>query len=270
MKNDVIVSFVNNPLKIEQLPGGQNTSILAGNVVIKPINEQEKYCWLAEEFENIYSNKLLIAKPITNNKKCYLYKGYGATNYINSHFYRNRLKQKIKAAEEFHRIVNKIKKPKQFNTWISPWSEATKIAWQEVDLPKTNNVAVNSILENIIDDYTIVKLDNQFIHSDLAGNILFQYYKPVIIDISPEFRPIEYAHTLLITDSIAWHGSSIESLNLLKYEDNFKRQMILRAVMFRLCVPLCFDKENIIGFMHEYEDFKPILVKIGIRDLILC
>lgn len=267
MDNDIINSFSGDISNIKQLSGGQNTSILSGNVVIKPIDEPEKYCWLAEELNHVRSAKIFIANPILNNDKNYLYKGYGATKYIKCHYHPNKLRQKMKAAEEFHRIVKGIKKPERFDTWVSPWSEATKIAWQENELPKTNDEIVDSILKNIVNEYRAILLEKQFIHSDLAGNILFQYFRPVIIDISPEFRPIEYAHTLLITDSIAWHGASIKSLKLLKYEESLKRQLILRAVMFRLCVPLCFNKENIKGFIREYEDFKSILIEIGVRDL---
>ncbi len=267
MNDDIITSFSGDLSNIKQLSGGQNTSILTGNVVIKPIDEPEKYCLLAEEFEDIKSRKVLIANPIMNNENNYLYKGYGATKYIKCHFYPNKLKQKLKAAEEFHRLTKGIKKIDKFGTWTSPWSEATKIAWQELETPKTNNEFVNVILESIINEYEVISLENRFIHSDLAGNILFRYYKPVIIDISPEFKPIEYAHTLIITDSIAWHGAHIHSLNFLKYQEQLKRQLILRAVMFRLCVPLCFNKENTEGFLREYDNFKSILVEIGIRDL---
>ena len=244
MDEDVIKSFSGNLSNIKQLSGGQNTSILTGNVVIKPIDEPEIYCWLAEEFEKIKSRKVLIANPIMNNKINYLYKGHGATKYIKCHFHPKRLKQKLRAAEEFHRITKGINKPDKFDTWTSPWSEATKIAWQEKEIPETNNEIVNSLLKSIINEYKVIRLDDQFIHSDLAGNVLFRYLTPVIIDISPQFKPAEYANTLLITDSIAWHGANINSLKLLKYEEQLKRQLILRAVMFRLCVPLCFIKKT--------------------------
>jgi len=267
MDNDVIESFSGDLSKVKQLQGGQNTSILSGNIVIKPIDDKEMYCWLAEEFENIKSKKMLIANPIMNNENNYLYKGYGATKYIKCHFHPNRLKQKLKAADEFHRITRSVNKPGNFDTWISPWSEATKIAWQEIEIPKTNDKIINSILGNILNEYKVITLENQFIHSDLAGNIFFQNFKPVIIDISPQFKPVEYAHILLITDSIAWHGASIKSLKLLKYEEHLKRQLILRAVMFRLCVPLCFSTENVNEFLLEYDNFKSILVEMGIRDL---
>lgn len=99
MDEDVIKSFSGNLSNIKQLSGGQNTSILTGNVVIKPIDEPEIYCWLAEEFEKIKSRKVLIANPIMNNEKNYLYKGHGATKYIKCHFHPKRLKKKLRAVE---------------------------------------------------------------------------------------------------------------------------------------------------------------------------
>ena len=105
-------------------------------------------------------------------------------------------------------------------------------------------------------------LEVPFIHSDLAGNILFSFNKAVIIDISPDFRPIEYANTLLVTDSIAWHGEDIQSMNLLPYGEELKRQLQIRAIMFRLCVSLFHTSDKIERFLNEVKGFIPLLETI--------
>jgi hypothetical protein len=259
MDSRIINAFTDNDKKIVPMSGGQNTSVRVGGVVIKPIDEIEKYNWLAEKFEGLRSQNIIIANPVRDNTGNFLNNGYGATKYVRCKFIKNKLREKLLASDEFHGLVKGITKPEGFSLWESPWSKATKIAWSEIDLPIIGNGDIKRILESIQDKYEEVKLANQFIHSDLAGNILFRFYKPVIIDISPEFRPVEYANALLIADSIAWHGAKLNSLKYLRYDKELKRQLLIRAIMFRLCVPLCFSVDNFDGFYSEYKYFQELL-----------
>ena len=103
-------------------------------------------------------------------------------------------------------------------------------------------------------------MEYQIIHADLAGNILFDDFEnPFIIDFSPDYKPAIYAEVLLVTDSIAWHNESLLSFEEIICDRHIKTQLILRAVIFRLCVPLFFDSNNENDFWETYEEFKPIL-----------
>jgi len=263
MDSEVLEEFSNNNTAIIPLEGGQNTSVKVGNIVIKPITDKYKYLWLATELEHIIGiPSLKIVKPILSKSGYYLVNGYGATEYVKCRFHKGKLKEKIRASNEFHKLVSKIKKPVDYNTWTTPWSIASQIAWEEKKIPNTGNDYINKVLLHIHELYKPLSLKKQFIHSDLAGNILFSFGKPVIIDISPEFRPVEYATTLIISDSIAWHGADERSVDLLPYENNIKIQLLLRSIMFRLCVPLCFSLENIDGFKNEVRNFSKLINKI--------
>ena len=62
-----------------------------------------------------------------------------------------------------------------------------------------------------------------------------------LLILLPGFYPKEYAEVLLVSDSIAWFDEPVESLNQLQIKEEVTFQLLLRAVLFRLSVPLFFD-----------------------------
>ncbi|XEC97485.1 hypothetical protein AB6A23_13550 [Paenibacillus tarimensis] len=100
----------------------------------------------------------------------------------------------------------------------------------------------------------------QFVHGDLSGNILFdQVLTPLIIDFSPTIAPVEYAEAILVCDCIAWQGSDLSEIELFPTDELYK-EMIIRAIIFRLAVSAIFAKGNNDQlFIGEYRAFKPII-----------
>ncbi len=48
----------------------------------------------------------------------------------------------------------------------------------------------------------------QLVPADLAGNVLFSpTLPPAVIDISPCWRPSEYAEAVVLADALCWHGA---------------------------------------------------------------
>lgn len=263
---DNISKLFTNSNNIEKLAGGEDKSYRVGDLSIKPVIENEKYEWVAKSFEDLSSSEILISKPVKSLNGNYIENGYCATNFIPGSFYENRMIQKLEAADKFHKLTKNIVKPGDFSKWSSPWSFSTQVAWQEIELPGNFNKKAKDILYKLINHLEDLALDFQFIHTDPAGNILFNNNGiPIIIDITPDFRPVEYANALLVVDSIAWHNEPIISLDLLKYDSKVKKQLILRAVIFRLCVPLFFYEENYSLFSEELENFKEVINYLNIN-----
>lgn len=252
---------------IEKLEGGQNESFKVGNYVFKPVSEPEKYIWIASIFEDISPDSVLISKPIKSKYGNYIEEGYGVTEFIPGTFHPFMMREKLEAAHRFHKFLSCIEKPDDFNEWTSPWTESGRIAWGENELPKTFDKRAKFIINSLLEQIVQINLDSQLIHSDLSGNILFNSAVPLFIDFSPDFRPLEYAHTILVTDSIAWNEEPLESLDLLQLNTDIKKQLVLRAIVFRICVPLFFDHNNFDGFINEFESFKPLLDYMEIEYL---
>lgn len=131
-------------------------------------------------------------------------------------------------------------------------------------MPEAAPDEVKAVVRSLQSRCQPVDLPSQFVHTDLAGNILFDGDAPVVIDISPAFRPVAYAHAVLVADSVAWHHEPAASLELLDLPQALRRQLALRAVVFRLCVPLFFDASNAPAFYATLQEFEPVLAFEGI------
>ena len=96
------------------------------------------------------------------------------------------------------------------------------------------------------------------LHSDICGNILFDdSHQPCVIDFSPAYGPAEYAEAILVADAIAWEGAPLEIVRLLPYSDDY-RQVLLRAINFRLIVTALFGPQNLQGFFEEFREFEDV------------
>ena len=245
--------------KTEHLSGGQGQSVRVGDFVIKPIEETEKYSWAGSVLESLSTHSLAIAKPIRSKNGNFVENGYGVTHYLAGEFSRGYISEKIAACQLLNQLLENIEQPEQWNSWHSAWQWANQIAWGENHLPQNTDIRSIDLIENIKSKYEHINLTNQLIHSDLAGNILFDGIKPVLIDFSPEFRPSTYSEILLITDSIAWHNEPTESLWLTKHRQELVIQLALRAIVFRLLVVINFYPTNHEAFRKELKNFQPLL-----------
>jgi uncharacterized protein (TIGR02569 family) len=243
----------------EKLTGGQGNSVRVGNFVLKPIEEPDKYSWTGAVLELISSHDLEISKPIRSLSGNFVQNGYGVTQFIEGEFYPGEIGMKIKACRLLHKLVESIKQPPQWSTWTSPWQWANQVASDEIEPPGDSDIRSISLIKKIKLHYKPVNLPVQLIHSDLAGNILFNKFNPVVIDFSPDFRPAAYAEILLITDSIAWYEQPLESLFITDYSEEMLIQLALRAVVFRLAVIIILHPGNHDALLGELKNFQPIL-----------
>lgn len=245
--------------ELEKLPGGQEGSYRAGDVVLKPVESVTKYLWLADILDPLEIPGLRIAKPVRSRNGKWMENGLGATRFSPGVFVEGRMEEKLNAAIDFHLPLRAVPKPKNFDYWSDPWALAHKFAWAELPLPRNTDEQIAGVVAKITALRKPLKLQDQLIHGDLAGNLLFDGKTPVIIDISPDYRPLEYALAVLVCDSIAWHNEPLDSLKLLDFEPSVRTQLVIRAVLFRLSVLVFLDPENRGAFAAELEKFKPIL-----------
>jgi len=255
---EVIQKFSSNP-DFSILHGGQGDAFRSGNLVIKKVFEPEKYRWYAELLSRHPFFDVKYSRPVRSLSGSFIEEGYGATQFLDGEFIAGRMKEKIQASKTFNRQLKDIPKPKNFNLWISPWTRAQNLAWNNFQLPVEFDTNASRDLGELFRLWKPIDLPVQLIHVDLSGNILFDGDVPVIIDFTPGFFPKEYAEVLLLSDSIAWFDEPLESLDLLPINKESTFQMLLRAVLFRLSVPLFFDPANYSGFIKEYRCFKSVI-----------
>jgi uncharacterized protein (TIGR02569 family) len=249
---------------VERLPGGQGRSVRAGALVLKPVDELRKHEWLGDALESVDFHGLKVAAPVRSLAGRWCEQGLGATRFFDGRFVEGRITEKLDAADAFHRATRPIAKPPSFDAWTSPWMAAASVAWHERGVPDAAPQDVKAVLSSLLARCEPVGLPSQFVHTDLAGNILFDGDVPVVIDMSPAFRPVAYAHAVLVADSVAWHHEPAASLEVLGLVPSLRRQLVLRAVVFRLCVPLFFDAADAAAFYATLREFEPVLAFEGI------
>jgi hypothetical protein len=135
----------------------------------------------------------------------------------------------------------------------SRWGEADKVTWGEKkldDVPGVDQTVLsylNPILEKLLQakEPLTERVDLQFIHADLAGNVLFQEDPkelPAIIDLTLYWRPARYAEAIIVADALTWNDKGRE---LIQYygTDEHGRQLLVRALYWR-CLTWAINLET--------------------------
>lgn len=139
------------------------------------------------------------------------------------------------------------------------WNQAHEIAWQKAPVPHTFDRQMVESIESLFVQYRPLQRTKCIIHSDICGNILFhESLIPCIIDFSPAFGPIEYAEAIMVAGAIAWENAPVEIVDMLPHSEHY-RQLLLRAINFRLIVVALFEPDNVNRFQKEYHEFEPII-----------
>jgi len=73
----------------------------------------------------------------------------------------------------------------------------------------------------------------QLVHGDIAGNVLLDRDGiPLVIDMSPQWRPPLWAEAVCVLDAVLWQGA--ERSALAAWRTGRHRRAMLRAVLFRV------------------------------------
>lgn len=245
---------------ILQLSGGQNTSIKVGNAVIKPVDNKQQIEWVMSVIYNLDPQGYRVSKPIRSIYGAFVHNGWACTQYEPGKDMMGRVKEKLFVSRLFHRDLAAVRFH-DFPHHDNPWSKGHRIAWQSDTLPMDLPNVAKEILSDLLCKVSLKRQYKvQLVHGDLSGNILFdQVLTPLIIDFSPTIAPVEYAEAILVCDCIAWQGSDLSEIELFPTNELYK-EMIIRAIIFRLAVSAIFAKGNNDHlFIGEYRAFKPII-----------
>ncbi|TMU83548.1 hypothetical protein FGG79_19140 [Bacillus sp. BHET2] len=245
--------------EIVPLLGGQNTSVRVNDAVLKPVEEVLHYEWLLTIIERFNPQGYRLSKPVRSNKGTFVSGGWICTQFECGEEENGRIKEKLQVARLFHHDLSNIN-VKDMVQVDNRWAKAHRIAWQteeiSKELPNKTRKIINDLLLKVsLNEHYKV----QIVHADLSGNILFEeVLPPLVIDFSPTVAPVEYAEAILVCDCIAWQGSKVSEIDVLS-NNEFYKEMIIRAVVFRLAVEAIFSGNNVNRFIEQYSLFKPII-----------
>jgi hypothetical protein len=97
-----------------------------------------------------------------------------------------------------------------------------------------------------------VNAPSQLIHGDLTGNVLFADPEPpAVIDLSPYWRPVEFASAIVVADALVWEGAEAAELRSAFDIDSFG-QLLARALLFRIITDVIVDPVAALAHAATY------------------
>ena len=215
------------------LHGGQCTTYISGNIVLKPVGRAESLNWKAEVFNNLPEvSSVRFTKFIKSIHNTWIYEGYSAYLFLVGEHVKGKYKEKLEASREYHKLLKNIKKPDFLDIPGGPWSAANKVALGEKEFNYDQEFLD---LYNQIKPYLVpLDKDKQLVHADLSGNFLFdEILPPAIIDFSPAWAPNGFAEAIMLADAIVWENADSKDLEVFKEVPNIKK-LAWRGILTRI------------------------------------
>ena len=216
----------------ESLPGGQGTSWLVGHVVLKPLDMPlASLQWHADVLTRLDSrDDLRVSVPLRTADGQWTSDGWTAWRYQPGQHLPGRWHDIVKAGERLHAALQDEPEPPFLATRTDTWATADRVAWGEL---LTDDVARTRHLDTLSQALKPVRGVAQLVHGDLTGNVLFHpHLPPLVIDLSPYWRPPPFASAVVIADALVFGGAGADVLQPMLVDSDFP-QYLLRALVFR-------------------------------------
>jgi uncharacterized protein (TIGR02569 family) len=241
----------------QSLIGGEGYSVRVNSCVLKLIENETRYSWACNLLLRLNPKDHRIYRPLRARTGSFVFNGWGASKYEPGDHINGRWDEKLQVCRSFHSLLN------QLNYSSMPpsndhWTQAHEIAWQSKSLPNSVEEQITEVIEELFVHYLPMRRSEGIIHSDICGNILFHDSKqPCVIDFSPAYGSAKYAEAIFVADAIAWERAPLEIVQQLPYSHEY-RQLLLRAINFRLIVTALFWPNNVERFFNEVREFEAI------------
>ena len=228
---DVLAAFGVAGARPVPLGGGQGTSWVAGDVVLKPAElDHDELAWQAQVLGQIPREGFRLARPRLAVGGSLCVDGWCATEYLSGQHEPRRWAEIIAVGQRFHAALRGIPRPSFLDRRSNRWAISDRVAWGE--LPASDFPGVRH-LPQLTGALRPLTAASQIIHGDLTGNVLFDDRKPpAVIDFSPYWRPPGYASGIVIADALVYEGADSQVLGAVSHIEDFA-QYLIRALIFR-------------------------------------
>jgi len=136
----------------------------------------------------------------------------------------------VNAGQRLHAALPAEPEPAFLRRRTDRWSIGDKVAWGE--LPAAQYAATKH-LSRLAAALRPLHGRCQLIHGDLTGTVLFEDdLPPLVIDLSPYWRPPAYASAIVIADALVFEGAGNDVVEPLLQDPAFP-QYLLRALIYR-------------------------------------
>jgi uncharacterized protein (TIGR02569 family) len=188
--------------------------------------------WLGVVLSSVKPEGIRIAKPVPTLRGTWRHEGWSATEWVEGvgpdDAATTVLLDVIEAGRAFHRAVAHLPRPRCLDERSDPWAAADRAAWGEQTMPLHG--ALTAVARRLGEALEPLGR-SQLVHGDLTGNVLFAPHRPpAVIDLSPYWRPPEYAEGVVLADALCWHDAPPSLLP----RAGVSVTAVARGVLFRL------------------------------------
>jgi uncharacterized protein (TIGR02569 family) len=221
------------------LQGGRGLAWRAGTIVLKPVDtSEESLVWEAQVLAGIRAEGFRVSGPERSIAGALVVDGWSASTFCVGRHEPRRWTDVIAVGRLLHRALEGIPRPAFLSSRTDPWAVAERAAWGDSPLAPYRSAPHVARLEASLEP---VDAPAQLIHGDLTGNVLFaDPLPPAIIDLSPYWRPVEFASAIIVADALVWEGAEAFELQSAFDIDSFG-QLFARALLFRILTDVIVD-----------------------------
>jgi uncharacterized protein (TIGR02569 family) len=208
--------------------------------VLKPADQSAAELeWLASVYSQVRAHGFRIARQRRARDGSVCVDGWSATDYVPGRHESRHWAEVIAAGEPFHAALAGVARPAFLDERDNPWTIGDRVAWGE--LPADQFAQVRH-LQRLMAATRPVLAQNQLIHGDLGGNVLFHAaLPPAIIDFAPYWRPAPFASAIVVADALVWEGADDSILAAVGHLDDFG-QYLVRALIYRAVTEWILDR----------------------------
>jgi uncharacterized protein (TIGR02569 family) len=158
--------------------------------------------------------------------------GWSSSEWVSGVEDPSRWEEVLAAGSAFHDWLRTIPRPEWLESADDRWRMADRIAWGEAEW--VGSPPFDPVIQGLMQLRDPIVADDQLIHGDLTGNVLFPADggEPWVIDLSLYWRPAAYASAIVAVDCFEWEGTGEAILERVAAEEN-GLQMLVRAALFR-------------------------------------
>ncbi|MGH3613804.1 MAG: TIGR02569 family protein [Pseudonocardia sp.] len=204
------------------------------DVLVRPVADNAVAAWSAGVLEGLQIEGLRLAHPVRSSDGRWVVAGWAACWNVAGTL-EPRYDAMIDVAVRLHAATAAVSRPRLLDDHDDLPFRAAAAAWGERRLvldPATGG----DLYTELAAHRRPVRLAPQVVHVELFGAVLFDAEGvPALIDLSPAWRPAEWAAAVVVVDALAWGGADDGLLERWAYLSEWP-QMLLRAVLHRLAL----------------------------------
>lgn len=215
------------------LTGGQARSWRVGHAVLKPLDLPAPHLACQADVLTRLADRddLRVSVPLRTVDGRWSSRGWTAWRFQPGEHLSRRWQDIVEVGRRLHAALRDEPEPPFLSQRTDPWAVADRVAWGELPADDADGIGH---LARLVAARGPVACRAQLVHGDLTGNVLFHpHLPPLVIDLSPYWRPPEFASAVVVADAIVFEGAGHDVVQPMLPDPTFP-QHLLRALIFRI------------------------------------